>query len=56
VPGARADARLCGYQAVSSADRSARWWFLGQPFARHVLISGDLPDRRARRARSPGCG
>jgi hypothetical protein len=24
VPGARADARLCGYQAVSSADRSAR--------------------------------
>src|SRR5271170_2990542 len=29
VPGARADARLCGYQAVTSADRSACGWFPG---------------------------
>jgi len=36
VPSARADARLCGYQAVTSADRSARWWLLGQPFVRRV--------------------
>src|SRR5260370_39678373 len=37
VPSARADARLCGDKAVTSADRSARRWFLGQPFVRRVL-------------------
>ena len=41
VPGARAGARLRGYKAVTSADRSARGWFLGQPFVRHVLRRRD---------------
>jgi len=49
VPGARADAGLCGFKAVTSADRSARGWFLGQPFVRHVL-------RRPRTRRWSGAG
>jgi len=40
---------LCGDQAVTSADRSARWWFLGQPCARRVLS-------RPRTRRWPGAG
>jgi len=40
---------LCGYKAVTSADRSARGWFLGQPFVRHVL-------RRPRTRRWSGAG
>jgi len=49
VPGARADVRWCGYQAVTSAEGSARGWFPGQPFARHVL-------RRPRTRRWSGAG
>src|SRR4029077_18127092 len=48
VPGACAGARLRGYKAVTSADRSARGWFLGQPFVRHVL-------RRRQDAALVGC-
>jgi len=40
---------LSGYKAVISADRSARWWLLGQHFARHVL-------RRPRTRRWSGAG
>ena len=41
--------------------RQPPWWLLRLGRIRPAcpsgrLISGDLPDRRARRARSPGCG